>query len=87
MGFKAKSKHRSIHTKTRASCLSARGPIGHSAVFLSCQVKVENDMTVSESETFNRFMHDSIGEDVEDRVTPDPVWLNHEFPDWWDIKE
>lgn len=59
----------------------------HPAVFLSCQVVVENDMTVSPSETFNHVIHDSLGKDTEDEVTPDPVWLNHEVPDWWGIKE
>ncbi|NHJ15105.1 MAG: hypothetical protein EAX95_15590 [Candidatus Thorarchaeota archaeon] len=58
----------------------------HPAVFLSCQVVVENDMTVSASETFNRVIHDSIGKDTGDEVTPDPVWLDHEVPDWWGIK-
>ena len=48
-----------------------------------CQVDVENDMTVSASETFNSVIHDSIGKDTEDKVTPDPVWLDHEVPDWW----
>ncbi len=55
----------------------------HPAVFLSCQVVVENDMTVSVSETFNPTIHDSLGKDAEDEITPDPVWLNHEVPDWW----
>ena len=55
----------------------------HPAVFLACQVLVENDMTVSISETFNRVIHDSHGKDTEDKITPDPVWLDHEVPDWW----
>lgn len=55
----------------------------HPAVFLSCQVVVENDMTVSISETFNKTIHDSRGKDTEDKITPDPVWLDHEVPDWW----
>ncbi|MHA1930847.1 MAG: 2Fe-2S iron-sulfur cluster-binding protein [Candidatus Thorarchaeota archaeon] len=55
----------------------------HPAVFLSCQVVVENDMTVSVSETFNSVIHDSLGKDTVDEVTPDPVWLDHEVPDWW----
>lgn len=55
----------------------------HPAVFLSCQVLVEDDMTVSVSETFNRVIHDSPGKDTEDKITPDPVWVDHEVPDWW----
>jgi len=55
----------------------------HPAVFLSCQVLVENDMTVSVSETFNRTIHDSHGKEPVDEITPDPVWLDHEVPDWW----
>jgi len=55
----------------------------HPAVFLSCQVVVEDDMTVSVSETFNHTIHDSLGKDAEDEITPDPVWLDHEVPDWW----
>ena len=55
----------------------------HPAVFLSCQVLVENDMTVSISEEFNRTIHDSRGKDIEDKITPDPVWADHEVPDWW----
>lgn len=59
----------------------------HPAVFLSCQVLVENDMTVSVSEEFNRVIHDSIGKDTADEITPEPVWQDHEVPDWWGIKE
>ncbi|MHA1907823.1 MAG: 2Fe-2S iron-sulfur cluster-binding protein [Candidatus Thorarchaeota archaeon] len=55
----------------------------HPAVFLSCQVLVENDMKVSVSETFNSVIHDSHGKDTPDEITPDPVWLDHEVPDWW----
>jgi len=55
----------------------------HPAVFLSCQTLVENDMTVSVSETFNRTIHDSLGKDTTDEITPDPVWVDHEVPDWW----
>jgi ferredoxin len=51
-------------------------------VFLSCQVIVEKDMTLSVSEEFNEIIHDSRGRDVEDAITPDPVWLDHEVPDW-----
>jgi len=51
-------------------------------VFLSCQVLVEKDMTVSVSEEYNAVIHDSRGRDVEDAITPDPVWLDHEVPDW-----
>jgi len=58
----------------------------HPAVFLSCQVLVEDDMTVSASETFNRVIHDSPGKDTEDKITPNPVWMDHEVPDWWGIK-
>ncbi len=65
---------------------SGRSEFDHPAVFLSCQVIVENDMTVSVSETFNRVIHDSPGKDTSDDVTPDPVWLDHEVPDWWGIK-
>ncbi|MFW9961200.1 MAG: 2Fe-2S iron-sulfur cluster-binding protein [Candidatus Thorarchaeota archaeon] len=57
----------------------------HPAVFLSCQVLVDDDMTVSASETFNRVIHNSPGKDVEYKITPDPVWLDHEAPDWWGI--
>lgn len=57
----------------------------HPAVFLSCQTIVENDMTVSATETFNHVIHDSVGKEVEDRITPDPVWLDHEVPDWWGV--
>ena len=59
----------------------------HPAVFLSCQVLVEEDMTVSVSETFNSVIHDSHGKDTEDGITPDPVWLDHDVPDWWGIKD
>jgi len=59
----------------------------HPGVFLSCQVVVENDMTVSVSETFNSVIHDDHGKDTEDKITPDPVWLDHEVPDWWGIKD
>jgi ferredoxin len=55
----------------------------HPGVFLSCQVVVENDMKVSVSETFNSVIHDSHGKDTEDKITPDPVWIDHEVPDWW----
>jgi len=55
----------------------------HPAVFLSCQVVVEDDMTVSVSETFNHTIHDSHGKDTVDEITPDPVWIDHEVPDWW----
>jgi len=64
---------------------SGQPQFDHPAVFLACQVVVENDMTVSASETFNRVIHDSIGKDTEDEVTPEPVWLDHEVPDWWGI--
>jgi len=62
---------------------SGQTQFDHPAVFLSCQVVVENDMTVSVSETFNHVIHDSPGKDTEGKVTPDPVWLDHEVPDWW----
>ena len=55
----------------------------HPAVFLACQVSVENDMTVSISEEFNKVIHESRGKDTEDKITPDPVWIDHEVPDWW----
>jgi ferredoxin len=64
---------------------SGQPQFDHPAVFLSCQVVVENDMTVSVSETFNSVIHDNRGKDTEDKVTPDPVWLDHEVPDWWGI--
>jgi ferredoxin len=51
-------------------------------VFLSCQVIVEKDMRVCPSEEFNEIIHDSRGKDTEDEITPDPVWLDHEVPDW-----
>jgi ferredoxin len=66
---------------------SGQTQFDHPAVFLSCQVVVEDDMTVSASETFNRVIHDSPGKDTEDKITPDPVWLDHEVPDWWGIKD
>ncbi|MHA1962399.1 MAG: 2Fe-2S iron-sulfur cluster-binding protein [Candidatus Thorarchaeota archaeon] len=66
---------------------SGQPQFDHPAVFLSCQAVVENDMTVSVSETFNSVIHDSHGKDTEDEVTPDPVWLDHEVPDWWGIKD
>lgn len=59
----------------------------HPAVFLSCQVEVEHDMTVSVSEEFNRVIHDSRGKDTEDGITPETVWMDHEVPDWWGIKD
>ena len=62
---------------------SGQPQFDHPAVFLSCQVIVENDMTVSVSETFNSVIHDSHGKDTGDEITPDPVWLDHEVPDWW----
>ena len=65
---------------------SGRTEFDHPAVFLSCQVIVEDDMTVSPSETFNKTIHDSIGKDTADEVTPEPVWVDHEVPDWWGIK-
>lgn len=62
---------------------SGQPQFDHPAVFLSCQVIVENDMTVSVSEEFNSVIHDSRGKDIEDEITPDPVWMDHEVPDWW----
>ena len=59
----------------------------HPAVFLACQVLVEDDMTVSISETFNSVIHDSRGKDTVDEIKPDPVWLEHEVPYWWGIKD
>jgi ferredoxin len=59
----------------------------HPAVFLSCQVVVENDMTVSVSEEFNSIIHDNRGKDTSDDITPEPEWLDHEVPDWWGIKD
>ncbi len=44
-------------------------------IFLSCQVLVEEDMKVSPSERFNHIIHDSIGRDTEDGITPEPVWV------------
>ena len=64
---------------------SGQPQFDHPAVFLSCQVVVENDMRVSVSEEFNSVIHESRGKDTEDDVTPDPVWLDHEVPDWWGI--
>jgi len=66
---------------------SGQPQFDHPAVFLSCQVIVENDMRVSVSEEFNSVIHDSRGKDTEDGITPDPVWLDHEVPDWWGIKD
>jgi ferredoxin len=51
-------------------------------VFLSCQVVVEKDMTLSVAEEFNHIIHDSRGRNFEDGITPEPVWLDHEVPDW-----
>ncbi|MFW9921625.1 MAG: 2Fe-2S iron-sulfur cluster-binding protein [Candidatus Thorarchaeota archaeon] len=65
---------------------SGQTQFDHPAVFLSCQVLVEDDMKVSASETFNRVIHDSIGKDTEEKITPDPEWLDHEVPDWWGVK-
>ena len=65
---------------------SGESQFDHPAVFLSCQVVVEDDMTVSVSETFNRVIHDSPGKDTADEITPDPVWIDHEVPDWWGIR-
>ncbi|MHA2423770.1 MAG: 2Fe-2S iron-sulfur cluster-binding protein [Candidatus Thorarchaeota archaeon] len=62
---------------------SGQPQFDHPAVFLSCQVIVEEDMKVSVSETFNSVIHDSHGKDTPDEITPDPEWLDHEVPDWW----
>ena len=62
---------------------SGQPQFDHPAVFLSCQVVVEDDMTLSVSEEYNSVIHDSRGKDPEDAITPDPVWLDHEVPDWW----
>jgi ferredoxin len=51
-------------------------------MFLSCQTIVENDMTLSVAEEFNSVIHDDRGKDVSDEITPDPVWVDHEVPDW-----
>ena len=59
----------------------------HPAIFLSCQVIVEDDMTVSIGETFNSVIHECHGKDVEVGITPEPEWLDHEVPDWWGIKD
>lgn len=45
-------------------------------IFLSCQLLVEEDMMVSPSERFNSVIHDSVGKDTEDKITPDPVWMD-----------
>ena len=47
-----------------------------SRVFLSCQLVVEHDMKVCPLERFNHVIHDNIGRDVEDEITPDPVWVD-----------
>ncbi len=65
---------------------SGQPQFDHPAVFLSCQVLVEDDMTVSVSEEFNSVIHDSRGKDTEEKITPDPVWVDHDVPDWWGIK-
>ncbi|MGY5852929.1 MAG: 2Fe-2S iron-sulfur cluster-binding protein [Candidatus Thorarchaeota archaeon] len=44
-------------------------------LFLSCQVLVENDMVVCPMELFNSTIHDNLGRDVEDDITPEPVWV------------
>ena len=38
-------------------------------------------MMVSPSERFNHVIHDSIGWDTEDKITPDPVWVDREQPE------
>jgi ferredoxin len=48
---------------------------GAPRMFLSCQILVENDMMVSPSERFNHVIHDSVGKDTGDEITPDPVWV------------
>ncbi len=45
-------------------------------IFMSCQLLVEEDMQVSPSERFNSIIHDSIGKDTGDEITPDPVWVD-----------
>lgn len=47
-------------------------------IFMSCQLLVEEDMKVSPSERFNSIIHDSLGKDTGDDITPDPVWVDHE---------
>ena len=44
-------------------------------IFLSCQLLVEHDMMVSPSERFNSVIHDSIGKDTADEITPEPTWV------------
>ena len=78
---KTKAQHDLLEKKIK----SGQTQFDHPAVFLSCQIEVENDMTVSASETFNHVIHDSRGKETEKRITPDPVWLDHEVPDWWGI--
>jgi ferredoxin len=46
--------------------------------FLSCQILVEEDMEVCPMERFNRIIHDSLGKDTEDEITPEPVWVDKE---------
>lgn len=48
---------------------------GAPRMFLSCQILVEDDMMVSPSERFNHIIHDSLGRDTGDEITPDPVWV------------
>ena len=47
-------------------------------IFLSCQLLVEEDMEVCPLERFNRIIHDSLGKETEDEITPDPVWVDTE---------
>ncbi|MGY5877383.1 MAG: 2Fe-2S iron-sulfur cluster-binding protein [Candidatus Thorarchaeota archaeon] len=43
--------------------------------FLSCQLLVEHDMKVCPMELFNLTIHDNLGKDVEDDITPEPEWV------------
>jgi ferredoxin len=47
-------------------------------IFLSCQLLVEEDMEVCPLERFNHVIHDSLGKDTEDEITPEPVWVDKE---------
>ncbi|MGD2072808.1 MAG: 2Fe-2S iron-sulfur cluster-binding protein [Candidatus Thorarchaeota archaeon] len=45
---------------------------------LSCQVLVEEDMTLCVSEWYNEILHDgSRGKPIEDEITPEPVWVEN----------
>jgi ferredoxin len=45
---------------------------------LSCQVLVEEDMTISVNEVYNEILHDGDrGPDTGDEITPEPAWVEN----------